>query len=292
MEITLLVDERALDLSLPEQLPIALLEPDLRTLTGLSGLRLSTLTGAPLDHDQSLAGNGVRGGALIRCEPVGSPLAVYDDVVEVVPQPEAREPSAPSATPMLITAVLAAYLLGLIALPVPEILVLVATTTAGVWQRIAMRISGPSPDDDPRDHEVRRRVATASRSARWCRRALELLAITGGLSLLARPNAWSVAAGWCCLLMTVLRDRAGDQLMLRAGCGALAVGLAVMLQTGLAPLPAVVGIVVAVFAVIGVVGRPALGPTTELWLDQACLLLTVAAPALALVGSGIVPWPP
>lgn len=285
----MLAGARQLDLSLPSQLPIVLLEPDLGSLTGLPRLRLTTLAGAPLDHDLSLADNGVRSGALVRCEAGDARLVVYDDVVDAAPSRGAADPAAPAVAAALLIVVLAAYLLSALALPVAEVLVLLAASATGWWQRAALRIWGPSPDADPREAEVLGRVAATSRAVLRGRRTLELLAIAGGLALLVRSSLWSVLAGWCCLLMIVLRARSSDPLMLHAGAGALAVALALTLQVGGMPTAAVAATAGAAALALAVTSPAAAGPSFELWRERAGVLLTVAAPALALVGSGLLP---
>ncbi|WP_158716389.1 EsaB/YukD family protein [Blastococcus sp. Marseille-P5729] len=292
MELTLLVADRQLDLSLPPQLPIVLLEPDLRSLTGLSRLRLCSLTGAPLDHDRSLSENGVRSGALVRCEPAEARLMVYDDPVDVAPRRETAAPSVPFTGGGVFAAVLAAHLLSGLTAPIAEALVLLGASATGWWQRGAVRLSGATPDDDPRDPRALGRLAVASRAATWGRWALELLALAGGLALLTRPGAWSAPAGWCCLAMITLRAHGSDPTMLRVGLGALAAGLALTLQLGVLPGPVLTGLVGVLGVLLAIVARPSAGPTCELWTERGALALTIAAPALALVGSGLLPGVP
>lgn len=289
--LTIVTPQRSIDLVLPAQVPLAVLEDDLAAAVGVPRARLQSVGGQLLDRSLTLAQNGALPGGVLLAMPRHEQPLVLDDVVDLADEPGVADgpgrsqPAGASGARLGLLVVL----LGAVPLVPIRVAAWVALVAVLAWQcapRVVLRRYRLSADADPNDRAVVRRVRSAQHLARQVGRAAATAGLVAALWLAAStPGAWPLTASWLVLALTLLRAAERDVTIWTAAllAAAAALGLTVIEARG----QLLVGCLAATM-LIAVVGSST-KPAVRLARDIARQVLTAVLPAVLLVCTGVVP---
>lgn len=288
--LTIIGPERSSDLVLPADVPVAVLIPEIATLTGSTSTRLTWLTGRELEPSLSLADNGVSGGALLLDRADDAYDFDVDDIADVLSeQSDDRLVHEVDATAIMLA--LVAALLGGLAIYLRSGTVALMSLAAVIgWTllpRLVLRGYGLAATTDPTEPGVGDRVRSAHRATMRIGRGLATCVLAGGIALVCTGTPVGVLAGWLLMLSVTFRvacrDRPGSIAVLTAAAIALVsciqVGDVVQLLAGI-----VGGLIVA-----GVLGHAGRTPFVRVLQQYAEHVVTFIVPIMLLAASGLPP---
>lgn len=234
LALTLICADRSFDVHVPSGLPIAVLEPEIATLTGIPAAQLSTATGQALDRELSFSDNGVVSGAVVQVAVAELGTRVYDDISDLArsvarsEQQDARQPVAVS-----LASVLTGITLGVFAIPsLVALLAAIGLLMALTGSRAVLGRSGVGPDMDATTEAARARVRQVVVRMRGVDHAATCLLVAAGAAAATDRGYAALGAAWVCIGVATARTARQSGV---AGKGAAIARSAEMLLVVLAP---------------------------------------------------------